>query len=48
MLLDLRHLQYTVRLQAARQQIATSGVRSELDGGEDSVSGVTSARAHLV
>ena len=34
-------------LQAARQQIATSGVRSELGGGEDSVSGVTSTRAHL-
>lgn len=34
-------------LQAARQQIATSSVRSELGSGEDSVSGVTSARAHL-
>jgi len=27
-------------MQAARQQIATSGVRSELGGGEYSVSGV--------
>lgn len=33
MLLDLRHLH--IRLHAARQKIATTGVRSELGSGED-------------
>jgi hypothetical protein len=48
MLLDLRHLH--IRLQAAlrARRLRRLVYVAKLGGGEDSVSGVTSARAHLV